>query len=66
MTEKYFRLNDAIFIFHPDTHEVLRIDRQCVERCEQPEAMRSLRLRAREITRQQAAAALGAMHCRLP
>ena len=54
MTEKYFQLNDEIFIFHPDSYEVLRVAPRCFERCEQSDLMRSLRLQAREITRQQA------------
>ena len=54
MTEKYLLLNDEIFIFHPDTHEVFRVDRQHMERLDHPEEMMTLRLGAMEITRQQA------------
>lgn len=54
MTEKYLLLNDEIFIFHPETHEVLRVDPQQMVRLDQPDVMRALRLQAREITRQQA------------
>jgi len=54
MTEKYLQLNNEVFIFHPDTYEVLRVSPQCFERLERPEEVRSLRLQAREITRQQA------------
>ena len=54
MTEKYFQLNDEIFVFHPDTYEVLRVAPRRFERCEQSDVMRSLRLQAREITRKQA------------
>jgi hypothetical protein len=58
MTEKYFRWNNEIFSFHPDTHEVLRIGPQCRECRIPPEAMRALRLKAVEITRRQAEQAL--------
>jgi hypothetical protein len=54
MSEKYFQLNDEVFVFHPDTLEVLRVACPCCERLERPDEMRSLRLQAREITRQQA------------
>jgi hypothetical protein len=54
MTEKYLLLNDEIFIFHPDTHEVFRVDRQRMERLDHSEEMMTLRLGAMEITRQQA------------
>ena len=51
MMEKYLLLNDEIFIFHPDTHEVFRVDPKRIERFEHPQAMMTLRLRAVEITR---------------
>jgi hypothetical protein len=54
MTEKYLSLNDEIFIFHPDTHDVFRVDTQRMERLDHPEEMMILRLGAKEITRQQA------------
>ena len=54
MTKKYLLLNDEIFIFHPDTHEVFRVDRQRMERLDHPEEMMTIRLGAKEITRQQA------------
>jgi len=54
MTEKYLLLNDEIFIFHPDTHEVFRVAPKRIERFEHSEALMVLRLRAIEITRQQA------------
>lgn len=55
MTKKYFQLNDDIYIFHPDSHEVMRIDAQRIERLDHPEVIRTVRLKAMEITRQQAA-----------
>jgi hypothetical protein len=61
MTEKYLQLNDEIFVFHPDTYEVLRVAPRRFERCEQSDVMRSLRLQAREITRQQAELAVPAL-----
>jgi hypothetical protein len=67
MTEKYFRLYDRIYRFHPDTHDVLRIDGQRCERLDHPAAMRMLRLKAVEITRRQAEEALadlGSFACR--
>ncbi|GEM_PF-2938187 len=54
MTEKYFCMNDEIFMFHPDTHEVFRVAPQRFERLDHPEEMQTLRLRAMEITRKQA------------
>jgi hypothetical protein len=54
MSEKYFQLNDEVFVFHPDTFEVLRVACPCCERLERPDEMRLLRLQAREITRRQA------------
>lgn len=54
MMEKYLLLNDEIFIFHPDTHEVFRVDTQRIKRLDHPEEMMTLRLGAMEITRQQA------------
>ena len=54
MTEKYFQLNDEIFIFHPDSYEVLRVAAPCFERIERADLMRALRLQAMEITRRQA------------
>lgn len=54
MTEKYLLLNDEVYIFHPDTHEVFRVDPKRIERFEHAEAMITLRLSAMEITRQQA------------
>ena len=66
MTEKYFQLNDEIFIFHPDTHDVLRVDPQCIEPINHTEMIKMLRLRAVEITRQQAEhimPSLELMHC---
>jgi hypothetical protein len=54
MTEKYLLLNDEVYIFHPDTHEVFRVDPKRIERFEHSEAMIALRLSAIEITRQQA------------
>lgn len=54
MMEKYLLLNNEIFIFLPDTHEVFRVDPKRIERFEHPQAMMTLRLRAVEITRQQA------------
>ena len=54
MTEKYFWMNDEIFMFHPDTHEVFRVAPQRVERLDHPEEMQTLRLKAMEITRKQA------------
>ena len=61
MTEKYLQLNDEIFVFHPDTYEVLRLSPWRCERCEQSDVMRSLRLQAREITRKQAELAVPAL-----
>ena len=61
MTEKYFQLNDEIFIFHPDSYEVLRVAPQCCERLERADVMRALRLQAQEITRQQAERAVPAL-----
>lgn len=54
MTEKYFCMNDEIFMFHPDTHEVFRVAPQRFERLDHPEDMQALRLRSMEITRKQA------------
>jgi len=54
MSEKYFQLNDEVFVFHPDTFEVLRVAPPRFERLERLDEMRSLRLQAREITRRQA------------
>jgi len=54
MMEKYFLLNDQVFIFHPDTHEVFRVDTQHIKRLDHPQEMMALRLSAMEITRQQA------------
>ena len=54
MTEKYFLLNDEIYIYSPDTHEVFRVDPNRMERLEHPKEMMVLRLRAMEVTRQQA------------
>ena len=61
MTEKYFLLNDEIFIFYPESHDVLRVDPQPMVRLDQPDVMRALRLQAREITRQQAEQAVPAL-----
>jgi len=61
MTEKYFQLNDEIFIFLPDSYEVLRVAPQCCERLERADVMRALRLQAQEITRQQAERAVPAL-----
>ena len=61
MTEKYFQLNNEIFVFHPDTYEVLRVAPRRFERCEQSDMMRLLRLQAREITRKQAELAVPAL-----
>ena len=61
MTEKYFRLNDEIFMFHPDTFEVVRVAPRCFERLERSDLIRALRLQAREITRQQAEQAIPAL-----
>jgi DNA polymerase III psi subunit len=54
MTEKYLLLNDEIYIFHPDTHEVFRVNPERIERFDHSEAMMALRLSATEITRRQA------------
>ena len=54
MTEKYFLLNDEIYIYNPDAHEVFRIDPNRIERFDHPKEMMVLRLRAMEVTRQQA------------
>jgi hypothetical protein len=55
MTATYFfRLNDAVYVFYPDTHDVMRVHTRCCERLEHPDTMRRLRLKAVEITRQQA------------
>jgi hypothetical protein len=61
MSEKYFQLNDEIFMFHPDTFEVVRIAPKSLERLEQSDRIRVLRLQAREITRQQAERAVPAL-----
>ena len=61
MTEKYLLLNDEVFIFYPDTHDVFRIDTQRMERLNHPEEMMILRLGAIEITRQQAERVLPAL-----
>jgi len=54
MMEKYLLLNEEVFIFYPDTHEVFRVDTQRMERLDHPQEMMTLRLGAMEITRQQA------------
>ena len=54
MTEKYLLLNDEIYIFHPDTHEVFRVNPERIERFDHAETMMALRLSATEITRQEA------------
>jgi hypothetical protein len=54
MTEKYLTMNNEIFIFHPETHEVFRVAPQRIELLKHSEEMKTLRLRAVEITRQQA------------
>ena len=61
MTEKYLQLNDEIFIFHPDSYEVLRVTSPCFERIERADLMRALRLQAMEITRRQAEQAVPGM-----
>jgi hypothetical protein len=61
MTEKFFRFNDAIFIFHPDTHEVFRVNPKSIERLDRSEEVNALRLSAREITRRQAERAVPAL-----
>ncbi|MGD9330005.1 MAG: hypothetical protein PVJ53_01770 [Desulfobacterales bacterium] len=66
MTEKYLRMNDEVFVFHPDTYEVVRIASKRIQQLHHPEEIRRLRLTAVEITRQQAERAapeLGSMHC---
>ena len=62
MSAKFFRLNDDIYIFHPDTHDVLRVEAQCLEQLDQPEAIRALRLKAIEITRRQAEQAIPCLY----
>jgi len=54
MRVTYFLLNNVVFIFHPDTHEVFQVGPKRIERVDRPEEMMALRLRAVEITRQQA------------
>jgi len=54
MTEKYLSMNNEVFIFHPDTHEVFRAEPGCIERLDHTRTLNTLRLKAMEITRQQA------------
>lgn len=54
MRVTYFLLNNVVFIFHPDTHEVFQVGTKRIERFDHPEEMMVLRLSAIEITRQQA------------
>ena len=69
MTEKYFRLDGEIFVFHPDTHAVVRVGPQRIEPLDHPDIRRALRLKAVEITRRQAEEAvpcLERMACQQP
>jgi len=47
-------LDKVVFIFHPDTYEMFRVGPKRIERFDHPEEMMVLRLRAIEISRQQA------------
>ena len=61
MTEKYFQIDDEIFVFHPDTNELARLSSELIEPIVHPDAIRAIRLGALEITRKQAEKAIPAL-----